>query len=58
MHLSTASNLQTIGLFGPTNDKIYAPKGKNSFVIRTKENYEYFKKNICESYIYPMHEFN
>ena len=46
MHLSTASKLQTIGLFGPTDDKIYAPKGKNCFVIRTKESYEYFERNI------------
>ena len=49
MHLSAASNLKTIGLFGPTNDKIYAPKGKNCFVIRTKESYEYFEKNIEDS---------
>ena len=46
MHLSVASNLNTIGLFGPTNDKIYSPRGKNSFVVRTKENYEYFAKYI------------
>ena len=48
MHLSEASNLATIGLFGPTDDKIYAPRGINCFVIRTNEDYEYFKKNICE----------
>jgi len=49
MHLSAASNLTTIGLFGPTNEKIYAPKGNNCFVVRTTEDYEYFQKNICES---------
>jgi len=48
MHLSVASNLATIGLFGPTNDKIYAPRGISCFVVRTNEDYEYFKKNICE----------
>lgn len=46
MHLSVASNLKTIGLFGPTNDSIYAPKGKNCYVLRTKESYKYFKNNI------------
>ena len=45
MHLSVASNLKTIGLFGPTNDKIYGHKNKNSFIIRTKQDYSYFKKN-------------
>ena len=40
MHLSVASNLQTIALFGPTNDKIYGHYNSNSFVIRTKESYE------------------
>ena len=49
MHLAVASNLKTIGLFGPTNDRIYAPIGKNCFVIRTKENYEYFIKDHCDS---------
>ena len=48
MHLSVASKLKTIGLFGPTNDKIYSPKGKDCFAIRTKENYEYFENNICD----------
>ena len=46
MHLSVASNLKTIGLFGPTSDKIYAPKGKNCFVIRTKESFDFFQNNI------------
>ena len=42
MHLSAASNIPTIGLFGPTNDKLYAPFGDKCFVIRTKENYQDF----------------
>ena len=49
MHLSVASNLKTIALFGPTNDLIYSPKGKKCFVIRTKESYEYFLKNIDDT---------
>tara|TARA_Y100000590_G_C15484340_1_gene925222 strand:- start:206 stop:985 length:780 start_codon:yes stop_codon:yes gene_type:complete len=48
MHLSVSSNLTTIGLFGPTNDKIYGHRGKNYFVIRTRENYEDLKKNIFD----------
>ena len=44
MHLSVASKLKTIALFGPTNDKNYGHRNKNCFVIRTKENYDYFKK--------------
>ena len=61
MHLSVASNLATIGLFGPTNDKIYSPRGNNCFVVRTKENFEYFQKNICEpkkSYMESINEEN
>ena len=45
MHLSVASKLKTIALFGPTNDKIYGHRNLNSFVIRTKERYEDFDKN-------------
>ena len=44
MHLATASNLPTIALFGPTNDIVYSPWGEKNSVIRTKENYNYFKK--------------
>ena len=45
MHLSIASNLKTIALFGPTNDKIYGHFQLNSYVLRTKENYEQFNIN-------------
>jgi len=48
MHLSVASNLKTIALFGPTNDKIYGHNNANSFVIRTKESYEDFYKNTID----------
>ena len=49
MHLSIASKLKTIALFGPTNDKIYGHYNSNSFVLRTKENYENFKKNKIDT---------
>ena len=44
MHLSVASNLKTIALFGPTDDNHYGHRNNKNFVLRTKENYEYFKK--------------
>ena len=44
MHLSIASKLKTISLFGPTNDRIYGHSNSNSFVIRTKESYESLSK--------------
>ena len=43
MHLAVASNLRVISLFGPTNDAVYGPNGDKNIVIRTKENYDYFK---------------
>ena len=46
MHLSVASKISTIGLFGPTNDKIYAPYGNNCYTLRTKETYHHFTKII------------
>jgi len=57
MHLSVASHLNTIGLFGPTNDHIYGHRRKNCFVIRTKEDYNYFNKLTLEknkSYMYSI----
>ena len=48
MHLSIASKLKTIALFGPTNDKIYGHQNLNSFVVRTKERYEDFDINTID----------
>ena len=42
-HIASASNLKSIVLFGPTNDKIYGPFQKHSQVVRTNESYDYFK---------------
>ena len=42
MHLAVASNLKTISLFGPTNDKIYGHSNENSYIIRTKKSFEEF----------------
>ena len=42
-HMASATNLNSIVLFGPTNDKIYGPFQKDSHVVRTNESYEYFK---------------
>ena len=55
MHLSFASNLSTIGLFGPTNDIIYGHRNYKSFVIRTSESYEYFNNiNIIQNKSYML----
>ena len=55
MHLSFASNLSTIGLFGPTNDIIYGHRNNKSFVIRTSESYEYFSNiNIIQNKSYML----
>lgn len=40
MHLSSAAGIPTIGLFGPTNDKVYGPTGKNNLTIRTSTKYD------------------
>ena len=38
MHLSAAVGTPTLGLFGPTEDKIYSPVGKNTMIVRTPES--------------------
>ena len=43
MHLAVASKLRVISLFGPTNDAVYGPISDKNIIIRTKENYDYFK---------------
>jgi len=53
MHLSVASKLRVISLFGPTNDRVYGPYGKKNIILRTKENLDYFKSiNIDENKSY------
>ena len=54
MHLSIASNLKTIALFGPTDDKIYGHNSKTSFIIRTKERYESFDRKKIDPKISYM----
>ena len=43
-HLASAAKLRSIVLFGPTNDKVYGPFDNNSFIIRTNQSYDDFKK--------------
>ena len=53
MHLAVANKLRVISLFGPTDDKIYAPYGSDNIVIRTSESLDYFKSiNIDETKSY------
>ena len=55
MHLAVASRIITIGLFGPTNDKIYAPYGNNCYTLRTKETYQDFIEIIIKKELSYMH---
>ena len=50
MHLSAASKISTIGLFGPTNDKLYSPFGENCHIIRTQETYKDFQSIRIDKY--------
>jgi len=43
MHVAVANKLRVISLFGPTDDKVYGPYGKDNIIIRTTESLEYFK---------------
>jgi ADP-heptose:LPS heptosyltransferase len=36
MHLAAASGVPTLGLFGPTQDSLYAPWGEHTSVVRTR----------------------
>jgi len=40
MHIAAASGIPTLGLFGPSKDKHYAPWGDNTATVRTKISYE------------------
>lgn len=40
MHLAAASDIPVIGLFGPSDARIYGPYGTRSRVIRTRETFD------------------
>ncbi len=39
MHIASATGIPTLGLFGPSLETRYAPKGKNAYYIRTKKTF-------------------
>ena len=39
MHLAVAANIPTIGLFGPTDEKLYGPLGKNNLSLRGDKSF-------------------
>jgi ADP-heptose:LPS heptosyltransferase len=39
MHMAAAAGMPTLGLFGPSQDRHYAPSGPRAAVIRTRESY-------------------
>ncbi len=39
MHIASAIGIPTLGLFGPSLESRYAPKGNNSYYIRTKKTF-------------------
>lgn len=57
MHLSNAANIPTIGLFGPTNERLYGPIGKNTLSLRGTKTYlevinqKDYKANVNKSFL-------
>ncbi len=39
MHMAVAANIPTIGLFGPTDEKLYGPLGKNNLSLRGDKSF-------------------
>ena len=39
MHIASVSGIPTLGLFGPSLESRYAPKGNNAYYIRTKKTF-------------------
>jgi ADP-heptose:LPS heptosyltransferase len=40
MHMAAASNIPTLGLFGPSKCELYAPTGAHTAFIRTPESFD------------------
>ena len=43
MHLAAAAGAPTIGLFGPSDDRLYGPYGENTRVVRGPRSFEQFR---------------
>lgn len=43
MHLAAAAGVPTIGLFGPSDDRLYGPYGEDTRVVRGPRAFEQFK---------------
>jgi ADP-heptose:LPS heptosyltransferase len=43
MHLAAAAGIPTIGLFGPSDERLYAPWGEHTRVVRGPRGYEQIK---------------
>ena len=39
MHIASTTGIPTIGLFGPSLESRYGPRGKNAHFVRTKKSY-------------------
>ena len=39
MHIASSVGVPTLGLFGPSLESRYAPKGDNAYCIRTKKTF-------------------
>ena len=39
MHIASAVGVPTLGLFGPSLENRYAPRGSNAYYIRTKKTF-------------------
>jgi ADP-heptose:LPS heptosyltransferase len=44
MHLAAAAGAPTLGLFGPSDDRLYAPWGEHARALRGPREFETFKK--------------
>ena len=44
MHLSAAAGAPTLGLFGPSDDRLYGPWGPNARALRGPRDFETFVK--------------
>jgi ADP-heptose:LPS heptosyltransferase len=61
MHLAAAAGAPTLGLFGPSDDRLYAPWGEHARVLRGPRDFETFKaldpglnQAVCHMFDLPV----